>query len=59
MKRAGNPILVEVTRGALVESCHRGAIAVADADGNVLLALGDIDRPVFPRSAVKACRPFR
>lgn len=49
-----NPILVEVTRGALVESWHRGAVAIADADGRVLLALGDIDRPTYPRSAVKA-----
>jgi L-asparaginase II len=49
-----NPILVEVTRGGLVESCHRGAAAIADADGRVLLALGDVDRPVYPRSAVKA-----
>ena len=28
-----NPILVEVTRGDLVESVHRGAIAIMDADG--------------------------
>ena len=37
-----------------MESCHRGAVAIADADGRVLLALGDIDRPTYPRSAVKA-----
>lgn len=49
-----NPVLVEVLRGAIVESRHRGALAVADADGACLLALGDVDRPVFPRSAVKA-----
>jgi L-asparaginase II len=49
-----NPILVEVTRGSLVESCHRGAVAIADADGRVLLALGDVERPVYPRSAIKA-----
>ncbi len=51
-----NPILVELTRGSRqhVESAHRGALAVLDADGAVLLALGDIDRPIFPRSAVKA-----
>src|SRR5262245_55617127 len=49
-----NPILVEVTRGGLVESCHRGAAAIADADGRVLLALGDVERPIYPRSAVKA-----
>jgi len=49
-----NPELVEVVRGALVESMHRGAVCVADADGAQVLALGDVQRPVFPRSAVKA-----
>ncbi len=49
-----NPVLVEVTRGALVESQHCGAVAVADTDGRMVLALGDIERPVYPRSAVKA-----
>jgi L-asparaginase II len=50
----GNPVLVEVTRGSLVESNHRGAVAVADADGNRVLAIGDVTEPVFPRSAIKA-----
>jgi L-asparaginase II len=36
-----------------VESRHRGALAVVDADGRCVLALGDVDRPVFGRSAVK------
>ena len=49
-----NPVLVEVTRGHIVESVHRGAVAVFDADGVEVTAIGDIDRPVFPRSAVKA-----
>jgi L-asparaginase II len=49
-----NPVLVEVTRGDRVESRHRGAVAVADADGRILVALGDIARPIYPRSAVKA-----
>jgi L-asparaginase II len=49
-----NPTLVEIIRGNLVESRHAGAIAVADADGEVLFAVGDVARPVFPRSAVKA-----
>ncbi len=49
-----NPILAEIVRGTLVESRHTGAIAIADADGRLLLALGDVERPVFPRSAVKA-----
>ncbi len=48
-----NPILVEALRGSAVESLHRGALAIVDADGAVHSALGDIDRPIFPRSAVK------
>ncbi len=48
-----NPVLVEVMRGALVESRHRGAVAVVDADGATVLALGDVAQPVYPRSAVK------
>ena len=48
-----NPILVDVQRGGSVESQHRGALAVVDADGAVVMSLGDIERPVFPRSAVK------
>lgn len=48
-----NPVLVEVVRGALVESRHGGAIAVVDADGATVLALGDAAAPVYPRSAVK------
>jgi L-asparaginase II len=49
-----DPVLVEVLRGALVESRHRGAVAVADADGASVLAVGEVTAPVFPRSAVKA-----
>jgi len=48
-----NPILVEVTRGALVESVHRGAFAVADAKGTLRMQAGDVDGPVFPRSSLK------
>jgi len=48
-----NPILVDAHRGNAVESAHRGALAVVDADGGILLALGDTQRPIFPRSAVK------
>src|SRR5215210_726100 len=54
MAAQDNPILVEATRGQHVESSHRGAIAVADPNGRLLLAVGDVYRPVFPRSAVKA-----
>ncbi|MER8548750.1 asparaginase [Mesorhizobium sp. M0684] len=49
-----NPVLVEVLRGPIVESAHRGAVAVFDADGKPVWEIGDTAQPVFPRSAVKA-----
>lgn len=48
-----NPSLVEAYRGPIVESFHRGAIAVSDAQGQLVFQLGDVQRPVFPRSACK------
>jgi L-asparaginase II len=48
-----NPVLVNALRGGIVESMHRGAIAIVDADGSLHTATGAIERPVFPRSAVK------
>ncbi len=48
-----NPVLVEVTRGDLVESRHRGAYAVCDTSGRVLLSAGDVERTIYPRSAIK------
>ena len=50
---SSNPDLVHALRGGIVESFHRGALVVVDADGSLLHALGDIDRPIFPRSACK------
>jgi len=49
-----NPVLVEVMRGGIVESRHRGSVAGVDVAGRTGLALGDVERPVYPRSAVKA-----
>ena len=49
-----NPVTVEVTRGLLVESRHRGSVAVVDGDGKLVFSLGDIEAAVFPRSACKA-----
>jgi L-asparaginase II len=49
-----NPILIETTRGPLVESWHRGALAIAAPSGALALQLGEVERPVYPRSAVKA-----
>ena len=48
-----NPTLVDVLRGGIVESSHRGALAIVDADGALHTALGDTLRPIFPRSAIK------
>ena len=48
-----NPVLIELTRGPLVESRHRGTVSVIDATGRTVLQLGDTSAPVFPRSAVK------
>jgi L-asparaginase II len=50
---SSNPVLVQAWRGGIVESAHRGAFAVVDADGRVVASLGDIERPIFPRSAIK------
>ena len=47
------PIVVEVTRGGMVESVHRVIAAVTDAAGKPVLAWGDIDRLVYGRSAIK------
>jgi L-asparaginase II len=49
-----NPVLIEVLRGAIVESRHRGAVSVVDGDGKLVLTIGDVEFPVFPRSAIKA-----
>ena len=48
-----NPLLVEITRGGIVESGHCGALAVVDSEGRPVFSMGNIDRPIFPRSAVK------
>lgn len=47
------PVLVEVTRGGLVESVHRGRIAVVNAVGRLVAAWGDPDRRLYARSAIK------
>lgn len=48
-----NPVLIEVTRGDRVESFHRGSIAIVDASGKDVLALGDVETPAYPRSSLK------
>lgn len=47
-----DPVLALATRSGRVESWHRGAVAVVHR-GALALQLGDTERPVFARSAVK------
>jgi L-asparaginase II len=47
------PLTVEVTRGNLVESRHRCIAAIAGPDGGVLRSWGDIEQPIYGRSAIK------
>ena len=48
-----NPVVIEVTRGPLVESRHEGAAAIVRPDGTVVASWGDVERPILPRSANK------
>lgn len=52
MERCLEP-LIELTRGSLRESVHCGAIAVVDSAGHTIASIGDIDSPVYMRSAAK------
>src|SRR4029453_11315453 len=47
---------IESARGPLMESVHRVAVAVVDADGRLLAASGDPDTVTWWRSAAK---PFQ
>jgi L-asparaginase II len=46
-------LIVEVLRGRHVESRHRAVVAIATPEGSLVEAHGDVDLPVFPRSAIK------
>jgi L-asparaginase II len=48
-----NPVLVRLWRGDAVESQHRGAWVLTDADGRALDGAGGFDAPFFARSSVK------
>ena len=49
-------VIAEVTRGDVVESTHRGVVAVVDVDGDLIASAGGIDRPAYFRSSAK---PFQ
>jgi L-asparaginase II len=50
---SANPPMIATTRGRRIESMHRGAAAVVTCGGSLVAAWGDVDRPVFVRSAAK------
>jgi L-asparaginase II len=45
--------LAHIERSGMVESRHIGAAAVCDADGQLLLNVGDVDATIHPRSTLK------
>jgi L-asparaginase II len=47
------PVLAEVIRSGYVEGTHTGSVVALGSDGSTVLALGDVHRPVFPRSSNK------
>jgi len=47
------PIVVEITRGNIVESRHIVDAAIVDPDGLIVESWGKIEHPVYPRSANK------
>jgi L-asparaginase II len=49
-------VLVHVTRGGVVESVHRGRLALCDLSGDVLARVGDAGEAVYARSTLK---PFQ
>jgi L-asparaginase II len=49
-------LVVELTRGSIVESVHFGAIAVVDAGGSLIASVGDPEAVTFMRSSAK---PFQ
>jgi L-asparaginase II len=53
---SGPVVLARVLRSGVEESVHLGSVAVADAEGRVVVSAGDPGRPVFARSASK---PFQ
>ena len=50
------PVLVDVTRGDLVESVHRGSIAIADPASDLVASAGDPEQFIYLRSSAK---PFQ
>jgi len=48
-----NPVLVDIYRNKVVESRHRGSAIVVNSKGETVLAIGDTQRKIYPRSSLK------
>ena len=48
-----SPLSVHINRNGFKESLHQVDVAVCDADGSVILGMGDLESVIFPRSAMK------
>lgn len=55
-----DPLIIECTRGDAIESAHAVDAVVVDPDGGIVEGWGDIERFVYPRSAIKSVQvlPF-
>ena len=47
------PLVVDVVRNTFVESRHRGHVIALAADGSVVVAAGEVDVTMLPRSSIK------
>ena len=47
------PLNVHINRNGFKESLHQVDVAVCDADGSIILGMGDVESVTFPRSAMK------
>lgn len=50
---AAQPVVVEIVRSGVVEGRHHGAVVALEPDGSVAWSVGDVERPVLPRSCNK------
>jgi len=48
--------LIQIERGPVLDTVHRGRVAIVDTQGQILLSLGDIESLAFMRSSAK---PFQ
>ena len=52
-RNSHHPLEVHINRNGFKESLHEVDVAVCDADGSVILGMGDVESVIFPRSAMK------